>query len=63
MAAFVDANGNAFDGGKNYKLHLPPVNIPVEDFWSVILYDGQTRSMTQTNQDWPRVSSQTNDFW
>jgi hypothetical protein len=58
MAAFVDANGNPFDGGKNYRLHLPP-NIPVKDFWSVILYDSQTRSMLQTDQDWPAVSSQT----
>lgn len=58
MAAFVDAKGNSFDGGKNYKLHLPP-NIPVKDFWSVILYDSQTRSMLQNDQEWPAVSSQT----
>jgi hypothetical protein len=58
MAAFVDSQGNPFDGGKNYRLHLPP-NIPVKDFWSVILYDGQTRSMLQSDQDWPAVSSQT----
>ena len=31
----------------------------MKDFWSVILYDNQTRSMLQTNQDWPAVSSQT----
>ena len=58
MAVFVDSNGNPFDGGKNYRLHLPP-NIPVKDFWSVILYDSQTRSMLQNDQDWPAVSSQT----
>ena len=58
MAAFVDSKGNPLDGGKNYKLHLPS-NIPVKDFWSVILYDSQTRSMLQTDQDWPAVSSQT----
>lgn len=58
MAAFVDSKGNPFDGGNNYRLHLPP-NIPVKDFWSVILYDNQTRSMLQTNQEWPAVSSQT----
>ena len=58
MVAFVDSNGNPFDGGKNYRLHLPP-NIPVKDFWSVILYDSQTRSMLQNDQEWPAVSSQT----
>ena len=58
MAAFIDSKGNPLDGGKNYKLHLPP-NIPVANFWSVILYDNQTRSMLQTDQQWPAVSSQT----
>jgi hypothetical protein len=42
---------------KNYRLHLPP-NIPVKDFWSVIVYVNQTRSMVQTDQRFPSVSSQ-----
>ena len=32
--------------------------IPVKDFWSVIVYDTQTRSMLQTDQQAPSVSSQ-----
>jgi len=55
--ASLDSKGDRLDGGKTYKLRLPP-NIPVADFWSVIVYDTQTRSMLQTNQKAPSVSSQ-----
>ena len=52
-----DAGGNYLDGSKNYRLRLPP-NIPMKDFWSLIVYDPQTRSMLQTDQQYPSVSSQ-----
>ncbi len=55
--ASLDAKGDPLDGGKTYRLRLPP-NIPVQDFWSVIVYDNQNRSMLQTDQPRPGVSSQ-----
>ena len=56
--AFVDAKGNPLDGSKTYSLHMPP-NIPAKDFWSFTLYDNQTRSMLQTDQQSPAVGSLT----
>jgi hypothetical protein len=57
----LDAEKRSFDGAKIYKLHLPP-HIPVKTFWSVIVYDTQTRSMLQTDRRFPSVSSQQKDL-
>ena len=51
-----DAAGNTLAGAKNYRLILPP-HIPASNFWSVIVYDTQTRLMIQTDQSWPSVYS------
>jgi len=59
--AALDANNQPLDGGKNYKLRLPP-NIPAKRFWSVIVYSTQTRSMLQTDNRFPSVSSQNKDL-
>ncbi len=56
--ASVDANGDPLDGSKNYTVHLPP-NIPAKNFWSFTLYDIQSRSMLQTDQQFPSVGSLT----
>jgi hypothetical protein len=55
--SFLDTQGNAFDGSKTYKVTLP-AKIPAEAFWSLTLYDNQTRSMLQTPQRYPRAGSQ-----
>lgn len=56
-AAFVDAKGQPLDGSKTYQLHLP-AGIPAKNFWSVTVYDNQTRSMLQTDQQFPSISSE-----
>ena len=56
-AAFVDAQQRPLDGSKTYRLHLPP-DIPAKQFWSLVLYDTQTRSMLQTDQQFPSIGSQ-----
>jgi hypothetical protein len=50
--SFADNTGEPFDGAKNYKVHVP-ANVPAKDFWSVVLYDPQTRSQLQTSQPFP----------
>ena len=53
-----DASGAFLDGGKSYQLHLPP-NIPVQTFWSVIVYDATSRSELQDGQRFPSISQYT----
>jgi hypothetical protein len=52
-----DSKGRVLYGEKNYKLNIP-ANVPAKDFWSVVVYDPQTRSMLQTDQDFPNKNSQ-----
>lgn len=53
----LDSEGNYLDGSKNYTLNIP-ADAPAKDFWSVVMYDPQTRSMLQTGQPLPSISSQ-----
>lgn len=48
----TDAQGDYLDGSKNYTLNIP-ANVPAKDFWSVVVYDPQTRSELQTGQTFP----------
>jgi len=54
--AYSDADGNTFDGSKTYKFHVP-ANPPMKDFWSFTIYDNQTRSMLQTDQQFPGIDN------
>lgn len=55
-AAMLDANGDPLDGGRVYRLRLP-AGVPAADFWSIVVYDPQTRSELQTGQPLPSRNS------
>ena len=57
VVAFKDSEGDPLDGAKSYRVKLPP-DIPAARFWSLTLYDNETRSMLQTPQRFPRAGSQ-----
>jgi hypothetical protein len=57
LVAFKDASGAYLEGDAHYTVNLPP-DIPEGRFWSMTLYDNQTRSMLQTPQRFPRAGSQ-----
>ena len=54
--ATLDADGDYLGGSNSYKLHLP-LDVPAKDFWSVLVYDPQTRSMLQTDQQFPGLNN------
>jgi hypothetical protein len=56
-----DAKGQYLDGGKTYKITLP-APIPVGQFWSFMVYDGQTRSMLETDQKLAGLDSNQKDI-
>lgn len=53
---YRDSDGNALDGAKTYKMNVP-ADPPAQDFWSFTLYDNQTRSMLQTDKQFPALGS------
>ncbi len=44
MIATKDKEGTGLDGGKTYRLHVPP-NVPVEQYWSLTAYDRETHAL------------------
>jgi hypothetical protein len=49
LGTFRDKDKHAFDGGQTYRLHVPP-NPPAKQFWSVTLYDTDTRALIQSKE-------------
>ena len=44
LISIRDKAGKSFDGGKTYRLTVPP-NAPVEQYWSVTAYDRETHAL------------------
>ena len=53
-----DSEGQWLDGGRTYRVHLP-AGIPAKDFWSLCVYDCQSRSLLQTDNPYPSLNSNT----
>lgn len=51
-----DSAGAYLDGGKTYKLTVP-LPVPAKLFWSVTVYDAETRSEIKTDQDYAALRS------
>ncbi len=57
----TDSTGDFLDGAKTYRLTIP-ANVPAKDFWSVVVYDPQTRSELQTGQPFPSKNNKRDDL-
>ena len=57
----TDTDGNYLDGSKSYRLNIP-TDVPAKDFWSVVVYDPQTRSELQTSQPFPSKNNKRDDL-
>lgn len=61
LGAFRDSTGAFLDGGKTYKLTVPQP-VPADLFWSMTLYDVDTRSQIATDQNKAALSSLYQNF-
>lgn len=56
MIAIKDKDGHALDGGKTYRINVPP-NVPVDQYWSVTAYDRQTHALIKNMARASRASN------
>ena len=56
LIGIKDKDGDVLDGGKSYRLHVPP-NVPVEQYWSVTAYDRETHALIRNVDRASRASN------
>jgi hypothetical protein len=59
LVGLRDADGDYLSGGTSYHLHVP-ANVPAANYWSVVLYDADTRSLLDNGQPFPSIASNSN---
>ena len=57
LVSLRDSDGDLFDSTRHYRLRVPP-GVPVDQFWSVVVYDGDTHGLIRDNDTYS-VTSQT----
>jgi hypothetical protein len=50
LSTYKDKDGDWLDGANTYRLHVPP-NVPAKQFWSITLYDVDTRAVIKNGTD------------
>jgi len=61
LGSYKDKDGNWLDGANTYRLHVPP-DAPVKQFWSLTIYEVDTRSLIQNQQQIADRSSRQPDL-
>ncbi len=51
-----DADGDFLMGENTYHLHIPP-NVPAANYWSMVLYDADTRGLLNNGDPFPSIAS------
>ncbi len=51
-----DKDGQSYDGSKTYRLHVPP-NVPIDQYWSLTVYDRETHALVRNMNRASRASN------
>ncbi|MEH6557356.1 MAG: DUF1254 domain-containing protein [Oceanicoccus sp.] len=51
-----DSDGDLLTGKNTYRIHMP-ANVPAANYWSIVLYDADTRVLMDNGQSFPSVAS------
>ena len=57
--SYTDNNREFLHGEETYRLVMPP-NVPAKDFWSLTVYDVETRAMLKNGTRFPNIDSYQN---